>query len=175
MAVAAPLQVFVTPLWLQTHIVLFYIALFAPVVMLCGTLCCRGCLISFPSNMIFLFFFTVFEAFTVGCVSSFYTTESVCFTLAVAAAVTLGLSLYAAFTKSDFTGCAPFMWSLLIGLISFGNVTFLFQMLGFRLPPGVQLVYSVFAVMIYFVYIVHDTQLIIGLFLQLLELFGEKK
>lgn len=172
-AIAAPIQLLATPEWLMAHMTLFYIAAVAPLVMLVMGMCCFPKVMkNYPTNYIFLIIFTCFQAFTVGCVSSLYTTQSVMFAMATTGAVTLGLSIYAANTKSDFTGCAPFFWAITIGLLCFMSMMVTFQMLGFVLPRGAQLAYSGFAVGIYCLYIVHDTQMIVG---TPLGLFGQGK
>merc|ERR1711957_139073 len=149
-------------LWLQQHMVLFMIIAFAPCVMLFGTLCCcQNVMKTFPVNYVFLFVYTVLESITVGICSSFYTTSSVGLVVVVTAGVTLGLSLYAMFTKHDFTGCYPFMWSILIAFMCFGGVVVLAQSLNFGpLPSGIQMGFAAIGVLIYSVYIVHGTPML---------------
>merc|ERR1712039_1139538 len=129
--IATPMRMFVTQWWLLTHVVYFYTACIVPVAMLwCASCCCQSMMRTFPYNYIFMSIFTIFEAFMIGCMSSMYATHSVVFTVAVTAVLTLGLSLYAMLTKSDFTGYWPFMWGLLIALTCFSGFFAVFPLMG---------------------------------------------
>merc|ERR1711862_687610 len=148
------MQMFVTIEWLRSHILFFYMACFVLVAMICCASCCgHGIMTTFPQNYIFMLVFTIFEAFMVGCVTSMYTTQSVVFAVAVTAALTLGLSLYAMTTKSDFTGCGPFCAGIMISLMCFGALCFIFPLVGMAVPRGIQLAYAFFAVLIYSLYL----------------------
>jgi len=148
-----------------------------------------------PYNYAFLLLVTVCEAVMVGFVCAMYKADSVLFALLQTAGIFFGLTLYACTTKSDFTGCGPYLATAMWGLL-------LTSIMAFFLPGDpLRYMISGFGAILFSFYIVYDTQMICGgkhkvgaygvddyvfaalniyldiinLFLYLLELFGDRK
>lgn len=75
---------------------------------------------TFPNNMAWLGLFTLCESHLVSVTTSFYTPETVFLCALATVAATLGLTLYAMTTKSDFTS---------IGNSVTGKFFFIFKLL----------------------------------------------
>lgn len=178
---------------------LVWLAIFLSFAFLITLGCCGDMVRTYPANYILLSCFTLCEAYLLGVVSSYYQTPSVFYAILMTLVVTLGLILYAVNTKTDFTGAGPYLLGVLLVFIVFGLVA------GIACGTGdckvVNLVYSAIGALVFSVYIVYDTQLIVGgshkkhqfsvddhvfaalslyldiinLFLYLLSLMGEKK
>jgi len=71
------------------------------------------------------------------------------------ASLTLGLTFYAFNTKTDFTAWGGMLWGLGAVLLIFGLFSFLFG-------PTMRLIYCTLGVILFSVYLVFDTQLIMG-------------
>ena len=76
----------------------------------------------FPLNYIILSFFTVFESFLVGFICSFYDKMIVLTALGLTTLIVVSLSLYAIFTKTDFTSCGAFLCMFAFSLLGMGLV-----------------------------------------------------
>lgn len=111
----------------------------------------------FPINYLLLALFTVAEGISVGFVSSLYSTASVVIALGLVTTVTLFLSIFAAKTTIDFTKALwPYLIALSVVMIGAGLFLLIF-------PSQVGItVYSVMGAMLFSVYIVFDTQMILG-------------
>ena len=59
-------------------------------------------------------------------------------------------------TKTDFTTCGPYLMMILMVLIIFGIVTIFWR------NPIVQLIYACLGALIFSIYLIYDTQLVIG-------------
>merc|ERR1711879_332182 len=116
--------------------------------------CCMDVARKFPTNYLFLFFVTVCQAVMVGFISAQYSTGSVVEAALLTATIFLGLTFYACTTKTDFTGCGPYLFVALLGLfMAFILCIFI---------PGMQSAFAGFAAILFSFYIVYDTQLIMG-------------
>ncbi|KAJ9582266.1 hypothetical protein L9F63_003395 [Diploptera punctata] len=118
--------------------------------------CCGNIRRQAPHNYIFLFIFTLAESFFLGIFASFFEAESVIIAVGITAAVCLGLTLFAFQTKWDFTVMGGALFAALIILILFGIIaTFI---------PGriINLVYAACGALLFSLFLVYDTQLMIG-------------
>merc|ERR1712190_132854 len=107
--------------------------------------------------------FTITEAVLVGSICSKYPPELVLGCAAATAVIFFGLTIYAWTTKTDFTGCGPYLFAALLGMIVISFGMLLMQML----VPGANIAFTqkIFAglmVILFTLYIVYDTQLMIG-------------
>jgi len=156
-AIAAPFC-FVSQQWILDHIALFHVARWASLgVIVCMSCCCKNLARRFPTNYALLFLFTACEAVMIGFVTARYQTESVLLAGAVTVAVFLGLSVYAFYTKTDFTGFGPYLFAVLLTLCLWGFIALFFPM-----GPLLYKVYAAIGTLLFCCYIVLDTQLIIG-------------
>lgn len=109
-----------------------------------------------PLNLVLLFSFTSFEGVLVGAASCQYSTDIVVLAFGITAAVSTGLSLYALFTKRDFTVMGSVLYTLLLALIVTGIMGFFIKTSAFNI-----LVSGGGAVLFSF-YIIYDVQLLVG-------------
>jgi len=165
--------------------IVFLFALTCP----CG---CEKNMRTFPLNYLLLGGFTVTEGVLVGVCCTQYTVTSVLFAVVATAALVGGLSLYAVFTKTDFTGCGPYLFAACLVLMIFGLFT------AFLPFPAMQKIYCCLGILLFSFFLIFDTQLILGngqcaigvddyvfaalqlyidivqLFLYILQLFGDR-
>ena len=156
-------------------------------------LCCRSVAQKVPLNYILLLFFTLFESFLVAYTTIYFEPFSVLICAGLTLAVVFGLTLYAIFTKTDLTVCGGTlvtlcMISIILGIIGIFYTSAFYQTL-----------INAFGVFLFSLYLIYDTQLVIGknkvflstdsyivgaliiyidivtLFIKILMLFGKKK
>jgi len=161
-AIAAPFNLFLTPDWVRSHMSLYYLATFGSLGLIVGiACCCQQAARTFPTNYVFLLLVTVCEAVIVGFITVFYTTQSVLLAVAATVVVFSGLTFYACFTKTDFTGLGPYLMAALFGLMGFGLVLMVFSFFA-PVPPWLHSLMALCGVLLFSFYIIYDTQLIIG-------------
>merc|ERR1712059_40813 len=95
--------------------------------------------------------------FLLGMATSTYSVPEVLISVGVCAAVVLALTLFAFQTKIDFTACGGVLLAVLVVFVIFGFIAIF-------LPNQrtVRLVYAAIGTIIFSLYIVYDTQLMIG-------------
>ena len=71
------------------------------------------------------------------------------------AAVTIGITVYAITTKTDYTLCGPLLFII-------GFVFAAFSLLAFMFGPETRLIFATFGVILFSFYLLVDTQMIIG-------------
>jgi len=109
-----------------------------------------------PTNYYLLLAFTICEAYTVGFVCATVKDGFIVLTAAVmTAAIAIALTLYAVFTKTDFTACGGIITVL-------GAAFMIFSLFSFLFGPTMRIIYCVLGVIIFGIYLVFDTQFIIG-------------
>lgn len=173
------------------------------VVMMCVFMCKPGLMRQTPTNYVLLGLFTLAESVMVGFICTTYTQESVLICLAMTALVVVALTVFACQTKYDFTGMGPYLFAAIMVLLGLSLCLSIAGMTGLGASPAfkaVRLVYAALGALLFSVYIVYDTQLIVGgkhqnqfdvddyamgaislyidiiqLFLYLLELFGDRR
>merc|ERR1719401_2791719 len=157
--------------------------------------CCQDAMRNFPTNYGILFLVTLCQAVIVGFVSNMYTAESVALAVALTAGIFFGLTVFAMTTSIDTTGFGHYLAAAVWGLF----LTSLLCMF-FPYSPMMQKIFAGAGAIIFSMYIVYDTQLIVGgkhtkhrfaiddycfaalniyldiihLFLYLLQLFGQR-
>merc|ERR550532_3417600 len=143
---------------------LFYSSFAVTVGVLCCFMCNPQVMRKTPQNYILLFVFTMAEAFLIGVISAQYTQESVLIVLGITAIVVFSLTLFACQTSIDFTGMGAYLFAALFVLMGFGFVLSLASLFGATGPAfqGLRLLYAVGGALIFSMFLVYDTQLIIG-------------
>ena len=159
----------------------------------CALFCCRDVARKVPTNYILLFLFTGCFTFSVCTITSFYPSSDVITAAAMTAGVTFALTLYACTTKTDFTMCGGLFF--ILGMVLILTVAFSwFMSFGGWWHPVISGILCV----VYGLYLIYDTQLIVGkgqhklnkddyiigalllyidiimLFIELLKLFGRR-
>lgn len=119
--------------------------------------CCGNVRRQAPMNFIFLGIFTVAESFLLGVTSSVYAVDAVMMAVGITAAVCLALTLFAFQTKWDFTVMGGFLLCATVVLLVFGLVAIF-------IPSNkiVTLVYASIGALVFSLYLVYDTQLMMG-------------
>ncbi|KAH8355184.1 hypothetical protein KR093_007856, partial [Drosophila rubida] len=142
--------------WVQRNPALVWIALAVLIVTMISMACCEAPRRKTPLNFIFLFLFTLAEAFLLGMVAGQYEADEVMMAVGITAAVSLGLTLFALQTKYDFTMCGGVLVACLVVFVIFGIIAIFI--------PGkiIGLVYASLGALLFSVYLVYDTQLMMG-------------
>lgn len=135
---------------------LFIVALIIMIVAMITLACCGEIRRKAPINFIMLFIFTIAEGFLLGVSASTYKQDAVLMAVGITAAVCLALTLFAFQTKYDFTMMGGVLLVAVIILMVFGIVAI------FVHNKIVQLVYASLGALIFSIYLVYDTQLMMG-------------
>lgn len=135
--------------WVMIPVIITYIG------SICALICC-GQHKKVPTNYILLFVFTMCVSYIVGsvCIRVKHpkvVVEAACLTLGVV----VGISLYAIFTKSDFTKFGPLLYVISMIFLIAGMFMWLWG------PTG-NLIFACFGVFLFSFYLAYDTQLIWG-------------
>lgn len=192
--------------WLKSNpsVILGVVALstFMSLVISCIFCCCPDTMRKTPQNYGLLVVFTLAEGVLVGFACLQYTLGSVILCCGLTGFVTLGLTLYATNSKTDFTGFGPYLFCALLVIFGMGVMMSLassFGLMGSATFGALQMVYAGAGALVFSCFIVYDTQMIIGgkhqnefcvddycmaaislyidvinLFLSLLQLFGAR-
>ena len=138
----------------QPIIVIFLIIFLIVTITVCVIFSCfRDLARTVPYNYILLFSYTICMSFYCFLLCSFFESKDVISAAFLTFGATVGLTIYAARTKTDFTYCGAFLFAFLLILI-FSAV--LFFWIRFTI------VYLLLGVCLYALYLIYDTQLIIG-------------
>jgi protein lifeguard len=121
---------------------------------ICALVCCRLDQ-KVPINYILLFTFTVCESFCVASVCQNTNPKVVLEAASLTTGMVFAITLYAMFTKTDFTIFGPLLF---IGLMVFSIAGFFMAIFGFKMG----LLWSTIGVIIFSFYLLYDTQLILG-------------
>ncbi|KAG5673824.1 hypothetical protein PVAND_003838 [Polypedilum vanderplanki] len=145
-----------TKLWVHQHPEMVWISLGVLLVTMIALACCENVRRSFPMNFIFLGIFTLAQSFVLGCTSARYAPQEIFIAVGVTAAVCFGLTIFAFQTKWDFTMLSGILFVAVIVLMLFGIIAMFF--------PGktITLVYASCGALLFCIYLIYDTQLMMG-------------
>ncbi|XP_037946528.1 protein lifeguard 1-like isoform X3 [Teleopsis dalmanni] len=145
-----------TQQFVQRNPALFWVALAVLLVTMIAMACCEGVRRKTPMNFIFLTLFTLAESFLLGVSASRYESQEVLMAVGITAAVCLALTLFAMQTKYDFTMCGGVLLVAMVVFLIFGIVAIF--------VPGkiMTLVYASCGALLFSIYLVYDTQLMMG-------------
>ncbi|KAI0221512.1 Protein lifeguard 1 [Lamellibrachia satsuma] len=135
---------------------LFIVAIVASFVLLLILACCPDVRRNHPTNIILLGLFTICESFLLGSISSHYEKWEVLMAVGVTAVVVFGLTVFAMQTKIDFTMCSAGLFIALLILMIFGIMCAIIR------NYYVNMVYACIGALIFAMYIVFDTQMMMG-------------
>lgn len=107
-------------------------------------------------NFVLLTLFTFAEAFMLSVTASRYQSQEVFLAVGITAAVCLGLTLFAFQTKYDFTMCGGILLVAVIVLLIFGFVSIFIK------TKMITLIYASLGALIFSIYLIYDTQLMMG-------------
>ncbi|XP_043260386.1 protein lifeguard 1 isoform X1 [Colletes gigas] len=145
-----------TQLWVMHHPELFWIAFVATIVLIICIACCTSVRRKAPMNFIFLFLFTIAEGFLLATAASTFKSEEVLLAVGITAAVCLSLTLFAFQTKIDFTGLNSVLFVALVIFVLFGIIA------SFWHGKIITIVYSSIGALLFSIYLIYDTQMIMG-------------
>jgi FtsH-binding integral membrane protein len=135
----------------------FYTCLVVTIVSIIVLACCESVRRKAPMNFIILGLFTLCEGFLLGIVAGRYNTESVLIAVGITCGVTFALTIFAFQTKIDFTMCGGGLFAVLIIFVIAGFImAFLPQ------TKWTVIAYGGAGALIFSLYIVYDTQLMLG-------------
>lgn len=158
--VAAPFQLVETQ-WLLDNIWLVWLSMVVTISTICIISCFPDLARQHPINEIMLITITVFEGVLIGFVSASYTWQSVILASGITVVIFLGLTAYAFMTTRDFTGFGPYLFGVLLTLCIFGFALSTMSLFGVQVD-GLAVVYDVVGVIVFVIYIIYDTQLMLG-------------
>jgi FtsH-binding integral membrane protein len=149
--------------FLLTNLAIFYVCIALSLVVGIALICFKKVARTSPTNYILLAIWTFCESWMVATCSATYDPKSVMVAGVLTAGVTISLTYYACTTKTDFTFCGGMLFAgscimFLMGIffLIFGITTSNF--------PLLNIVYCGFGVMLYSMYLIYDTQLVMGKF-----------
>ncbi|KAM7348626.1 protein lifeguard 1-like [Cochliomyia hominivorax] len=139
-----------------TNPVIFWPAFIVLVVTMLIMACCDDVRRTTPLNYIFLAIFTLAQSLLLAIVTCQYDSLEILLAVGTTAAICLALSLYALQTKYDFT--------MMGGILLMSLVIFLiFSLFTIFIPlRPIFLLYSSMGVVVFSVYMIYDTQLMLG-------------
>jgi len=149
--------------WLVENLWLMQAASFGTLGFVIVLACCRESIRGFPVNYLCLFGLTALEGILLGFVCAVQQTQVVLLAAGLTVFIFASLTVYAFVTKSDFTGFGPYLATALMCMLGFAMVTMLMQLFGMDVKPMMML-YSAFGVVLFSMFIVYDTQLMLGEF-----------
>ena len=119
-------------------------------------ICCKGLARSVPTNYILLFIFCLSLSYIVSAICATYAPNIVIMAAIMTTGITLALTIYAMTTKTDFTVCGGLLFVLVMALILFGLFALFFNV------KILYTFYCILGVIVYGIYLIMDTQLIMG-------------
>lgn len=142
--------------YVRAHPSLWWIAIITVFVTLIILSCVGETRRKAPLNFILLFIFTLAQSFLVGMAVSVQRLDSVIWAVGICTVVCLGLTIFAFQTKIDFTMMGGFLFVCVLVLLVFSIVLMFF--------PGkvATLIYASIGALVFSLYIVYDTQMMIG-------------
>ena len=132
---------------------LFLGATFVIMIMLA---CCESIARSYPLNLILLMGFTLCESALIGVISSTYQTSTILIAVAITSVVVIGITAFAFQTKIDFTGAGIYLFVISLVIMVFGIVCIIIR------SQIMQIVYAALGAGLFSMYLVFDTQLMLG-------------
>lgn len=139
---------------LHQGIMLFmvFLLIFIPIIIIC----CTGIMRKVPQNYIILLIFTLAESYCVAFICAYTKPEVVFMAAAMTFVMVLALTFYAINTSTDITMQGGLFFILAAAL-------FLFVIFGFFIRNSlIMVIISLFCVILFSLYIIYDTQIIMG-------------
>ena len=138
------------------NIWLFYVCMVLTIPLMYALACYKKIARSVPLNYFLLFLFTIFESYVVSYICTLYDSQTVLIAAGLTAAIVVALTLYAIFTKTDFTTCGGILVVCCVALFVGGIIGIWVRNKWFRL------IMAILGVIVFGIYLVYDTQLTIG-------------
>ena len=142
--------------FMHEHKWLFWVCLVVNLIVFYVLVYVRAACRRVPLNFVLLAVFTLTQAYMVAFVTTLYDPTTVFIAALLTAVIVVALTVYACTTKTDFTVCG----GLLFVAVSVLLVASLISM--FFYNKWVSIVISALSVIVFSVYLIYDTQLILG-------------
>ncbi|XP_072316600.1 protein lifeguard 1 [Eucyclogobius newberryi] len=143
-------------MWTRDNSWFTYTMMAAVMVLVLALSCCDNLRRQVPLNFIALSLFTVAEGLMLGSVAACFEAQAVLWAMLATVLVSLALSLFAFQSKWDFTMLNGSLWVLLWTLFSFGLLCAVLR------SQYLHIVYACLGTLVFSLYLVFDTQLIVG-------------
>jgi FtsH-binding integral membrane protein len=144
-------------LFFHQNIGIFYGCFALSLITIISLVCCNPLARIVPFNYILLFLFTICESYMVATIAAFYDTNTVITAALMTTAVVIALTIYSLTTKTDFTYLGGLLFVVTTVMLFWGIFMMIF---GFFLYT----VYCALGVVLFGIYLIFDTQLILGRF-----------
>jgi len=135
---------------------IIYFTMFVNIIVCIALMCFPKMLKTVPTNYILLSVFTLCEAYLVSTICSLSSPRIVLMAASMTLGITIMLTYYACTTKDDFTVCGSLMFILIGILLMFSIFTMFTQ------NKTIHVIYCCLGVLVYSLYLVYDTQLLLG-------------
>jgi FtsH-binding integral membrane protein len=142
--------------WMHAHIWTVIVAILVNLCMIYALGCYHSLARKMPINFILLAIFTVTEAYMISFISSVYSPQTVFIAAALTAGVVVALTVYACWTKTDFTIYGGLLFICLFVFVIVSMLAMFFQ------SRWITLVISSIGVILFGIYLIYDTQLVMG-------------
>ncbi|XP_073835699.1 protein lifeguard 1-like [Musca autumnalis] len=142
--------------YIEVHPMLIFVALGILLVISLLLSCCSDLRRKSPINYICLIIFTLAQTFLLAVVSCRYDTKVILMAAGSTALICVALSLFAMQTKWDFTPLRGVLLISLIVLLILGLLLYFFR------SYMLMIIYCSIGVFVYSVFIIYDTQLMVG-------------
>ena len=147
----------------STAMAMFITTLVLALVLQCAIICCKNVARAVPCNFITLSLFTACWAYIISFICAQYDKDVVLMSSVSTAAITISLTLYAMFTKTDFTQlCGPFVCFALLMIFTVQMLLSILSLFIFSWTDTWIPFAAGFCVIIYGLFLIIDTQLIVG-------------
>ena len=141
--------------WMNTHYWVVIVCFVLIVIVECTLICVRSVSRAVPYNYILLLIFTLCEAYLVAFICSRTNPQTVLAAFFMTAAMTITLTIYAMVTKTDIR----ILYGLICVISSTLFMLFIFSI--FVRFPYLNMIYCSLCVILFGIYLVMDTQLIL--------------
>ncbi|XP_071451123.1 protein lifeguard 1-like [Hetaerina americana] len=145
-----------TKMYVRQHPSMMYVAYGVFLVVLIALSCCESVRRKYPTNFICLVILTFAMSYMMGTMAAFYDTQAVLMAAGITAIVCFSLSVFAFQTKWDFTIMSGALLAAMVVFLIFGIICI------FIPGKAMLLVYCSIGVLLMSVYLVYDTQLMMG-------------
>lgn len=143
-------------LWTVNNPWVMIVAFFTMFTVLIIMACCGEMRRKTPHNFIFLALFTVAQGICLGLITTAYDSQEVLVAVGITCAICLGLTIFSLQTKWDFTMMGGFLFVALLVVFIFGI------MVAFFPNKTANSIYSVCGALLFSLYLVYDTQIMLG-------------
>ena len=135
---------------------LFWVCFAVSIILMYVLACVRTAARKVPINFILLAIFTFAQGYIVAFTTTMYDPTTVFIAAVLTAAVVVALTIYACTTKTDFTVCGGLLFVAVMILFVASLISMFFY------NKWVSIVISALSVIVFSVYLIYDTQLILG-------------